>query len=1059
MLVALALSIAGMLAPFSGAAQAGAPRLIPDGQFKAESALGVAVDQSISGSDTSRGDVYVAGYVNISTNPVTEELEIAPGRVRKFDAAGNALSPPFGEAFYYSGATVNPTSGDVYVLGQVEIFGSPSVFTYDSNGALLSSFEVPASDNFFILGFPIITMVGIAADAAGNVYVPVVPSNEVLKYSPTGELLQTFTGGSGSGALKGPTGVAVDSSGNAWVVDAGNERIEELDPADVPLGEINSEGVQAVAVDPHDDVFATVHNSADSCGKIKPPCSHLVEYDPAGTQLADLGAGQFGLGKSEDLPNMVAVNDSTGRVYVSDGSNSRVFIFTPPVAPELKNEFAVEVGASGAKLGAVVNPGGISAAYRFEYGTTTAYGHAVPLPEGETSGGFQPLIVWAGVSGLQPGTTYHYRVVVTNAAGKVEGEDKTFTTETAERAACINERFRTGFSANLPDCRAYELVTPPNKSGAEPDTPREQGIEKALVNNFAAVDGSRMSFTAEDVFPGSKSAGRSYVATRHSTGWSSENVTPPKNYYGFECPDKLEINVYSTDLSKEMLQVGSDPACGGPEPEPELVSGEPKGVVNVFVRNNTDGSYQLVNVTPSGVSPTNATFVGASADLSHVVFTEEAKLTPDAQSGVANVYEWSGGAVRLLTVLPNGTPVAGAFVGISPDGSHIFFTDAGRLYARVNGAGTVQVDESRGGSGPGGGGDFVAAGAGGAQVFFTDEASAGLTADTASGSGRNLYRYDFASGELTDLTPGAHAEVQSVLGVAEDGSYVYYEAKGSLAAGATQGQPNPYLWHGGETRFIAALDKVSRERLWVSPNGAFLAFASPQSLTGYDNTDTSTGKPDPELYLYDAATNGLACASCNPSGEPPAGGPRVETDHFARNLSNNGRMFFDSFEALLPADTNNKQDVYEFEPGGVGSCADPGGCVSLISTGTGALDTWFIEANPSGNDVFLRESQKLVPQDAQEEAQRIYDVRVEGGIAEPATSSACATAETCHTASVPQSSGFGAPASQTFSGVGNVAPSPPPPIRCKKGFVKKKGKCVKVKKGKKARKTNHRGRR
>ena len=58
-------------------------------------------------------------------------------------------------------------------------------------------------------------------------YVPNVPENEVLKYSETGTLLETFTG-SGAHALKGPTGVAVDSSGDVWVADDGNNRIEEF---------------------------------------------------------------------------------------------------------------------------------------------------------------------------------------------------------------------------------------------------------------------------------------------------------------------------------------------------------------------------------------------------------------------------------------------------------------------------------------------------------------------------------------------------------------------------------------------------------------------------------------------------------------------------------------------------------------------------------------------------------------------------------------------------------------------------------------------------------------
>jgi len=234
----------------TGVARAEPPRLIPDGQLESAKAIGVAVDQSTS-------DVYVAGFVTFSSTapPVN-------GRVNKFDASGNLLSPPSpfgGEPFAYSGAAVNPANGDVYAL---DALGS-QINTYDpaSGEPVRAPFAVSPSSNFEFLTHW--TVVGIAADSAGNVYVPVVPENEVLEYDPTAcqaapppcVPLKTFKGGSGAGALKGPTGVAVDAAGNVWVADTGNNRIEELSPAGTPLGEISSEGVGSVALDAHGDVF------------------------------------------------------------------------------------------------------------------------------------------------------------------------------------------------------------------------------------------------------------------------------------------------------------------------------------------------------------------------------------------------------------------------------------------------------------------------------------------------------------------------------------------------------------------------------------------------------------------------------------------------------------------------------------------------------------------------------------------------------------------------------------------------------------------------------------
>jgi hypothetical protein len=1211
---------AALLVVSADSARADVPKLVPDGQFESEKALGVAVDNSASEADPSRGDVYVAGFLNF-----TQEF-VFKASVNKFDGSGNLLSPPspIGVTLGYSGAAVDPVKGVVYAL---DIFNNIDKFDPTSGGPL-GSFPVESSRNYFVPFFGGLTVVGIAADSEGNVYVPVVPKNEVVEYSSGGEFvmqlgkevdktkvglrkeeeaksepvkitkeqedtctvasgdkcaIETSEGeggkvGSGGGEFNGPTGVAVDSAGNLWVADTGNNRIEKLgiekklSPSETvvrDIGDIPAEGVRSVAVDALGDVFAIVSNSADFCGAIKPPCSHLAEYNSAGALVADLGAGVIGARQNGAVLDMVAVSDATGRVYVTEvaagpsEAGGRVLKFRPPVAPRLEGEAAVEVGVSGAKLGVVVNPGGLSASYRFEYDTSEykegegPHGRSVPLPAGDTGAGFLSRTVWAGVSGLQPGTTYHYRAVVSGALGKpLVGKDQTFTTATVSHAACPNEQFRTGFSAYLPDCRAYELVTPPNKDSAQPDKSEgnneggELTLGGTLEDNLAAVDGNRLSFRAEDVLPGSPSAGESYVATRGSGGWSSENMFPPTNAYAYKCTEGLRVlldgGAYSEDLSKAIIRVKSagDP-CGV---DPELVEGEPRGsaIENLFVRDNATGAYQLVDAPEAGVVgfvPATPALLGESSDFNRIVFEQGAKLTKEAPAGVNDVYEWSAGHVHLATILPNGTPVAGAFAGVSLDGSRVFFTAGGGLYARVNGSETVQLDASQAGGG-GGGGAFVKASRDGSVVFFTADASAGLTSDTVPGSGPNLYRYDAvapAGQRLTDLTPvakavapavggmskdgsvvfflddasaaltpntqpesginlyryeagaaaghgltdltpvGIHerADVHDVIGVGEDnhGTSVYFRAAGVLTSQANQhgempqhGQGNMYLSRGSGSAFIA----TGAGRLRVSGNGGFLLFDSSRSLTGYDNINPGTGKPANELYLYDAAANSLACASCNPSGESPTasgagvenkgstGGGAIEEGGNGRvaphQLSENGQVFFDSAEGLLPADTNGRSgcppaaggfptctDVYEFEPDGAGSCAEPAGCLSLISTGTGSLETFFIDASPNGNDVFIREFQKLLPSDTQDEAPSLYDVRVNGGFPEP-TSSPCTNPEACRTAPAPLPGIFGAPASQTFSGAGNLQPAPAPVKKhCKKGFVEKKGKCMKKK--------------
>lgn len=1032
---ALALS-AALFALTAGVARAEVPKLVPNGNFASPGAFGVAVDQS-------GHDVFVTGLVSFSNGA------FGAGRTEKFDASENLLSPPspFAPGAHY-GAAVNATNADLYVAGL-----SGKIGTYDPNtGELLSSFTVPP---FFTKGtFEEIfaNSAQIATDSAGNVYVPNVPNDAVLEYSSSGTLLRTFTG-SGVHALSRPTGVAIDSSGNVWVADDGNNRIEEFGPTGVFLTEFTSEGVRSLALDSHGHVLAIVNNSADFCGAYGSPCAHLIEYDSSGVQLADVGAGDIGAVGFPFAPiSTVAVDEASGRVYVTDGAKSLVWVFQPPVAPVLEEESAAEVGVFEAKLGALVNPGGAQTTYRFEYDTREyregegPHGVSVPFPEGSAGEGLSSRAVWASAGGLAPGTTYHYRAVVTNGVGQpVVGPDKTFTTETVAQAACPNEQTRGGFSAALPDCRAYELVNPPSKTSAQPDTEGSVGTLPpggGAPGNVASDDGNRMSYVSAEVMPGSQSGGLEFVATRGASGWSSEDVIPMQSYSGDRCPlfAQSDISAYSADLSKAVLFADGDGGYDGPAGRcrgeiVEVVPGEPLGVQNLLLRDNTDGAYQLIDVTSPGVTPANASFIAASADLGRVLFEDNAKLTPDALENAENVYEWSKGVLRLAFVLPSEAPVAGSFAGISADGSDVIFTAGGKLYLRSNGERTVQIDEALGGSGPGGGGSFGAVTADGSQVFFTADALAGLTSDTAPGSGQNLYRYDVGAGQLSDLTPVARAGA-SLAGISEDGSYVYFSANdvlpgsraNQLGETAQSGQPNFYVDHGGAIAFIR---HGNGEGGQVSPNGAFFAFGSG------------------EIDLYSAVSNRFACASCNASGQAIG---VIHPSHVPHYVSNDGQVFFQTAEALLPRDTNGQTDVYEY---------DYATGLHLISSGTSSSASTLLDASATGNDVFFLGRQALVPQDSGEEANRIYDARVDGGFPVVAVA-ACTTADACRAAPEPQPSIFGEPASQTFSGAGNVTPSEAKakskprskPAKCRKGFVKKKGKCVK-KRGRKAGKSAH----
>ena len=525
---------------------------------------------------------------------------------------------------------------------------------------------------------------------------------------------------------------------------------------------------------------------------------------------------------------------------------------------------------------------------------------------------------------------------------------------------------------------------------------------------------------------------------------------------------------------------------------------------------------QLVSVLPDG-SAAPAPALGAvgveknsaggvnmrgalSQDGARVVFSEEG----GAESGAERLYlhdseVGASGETILVNAAqghgatergPGGETVAEpqaeqqqvVFEGASSDGSRVFFTDTARL-----------TEDSRLAS-------FGDGGEGPADLYELELTSA---------AGQPL------AGRLTDLTPGGVQDAAEVLnlipGTSEDGSYVYFVANGILAPGASQGhcprgleeppieahatcnlyvsEPDPSHPGQREIRLIAALSyqdaadwaaglgagsglgnegALAGLSARVSPDGRYLAFMSGQSLTGYDNRDALSGEADEEVYLYDAASGRLMCASCNPGGGSEAGGwqrPHGVYDSKTagegaglladyagvwstgrwlaaslpdwsfnlgpkalqqpRYLSDSGRLFFDSPDDLVPAASNGKEDVYEYEPEDVGSCERSGGCIGLISSGSSDQESAFLDASENGEDVFFLTAAQLVSQDT-DEAFDIYDARVCSQASPCLPSQAanprpCETTEACRTPQQPPPSQPPPPPSATSSGPGNPA--------------------------------------
>jgi hypothetical protein len=485
--------------------------------------------------------------------------------------------------------------------------------------------------------------------------------------------------------------------------------------------------------------------------------------------------------------------------------------------------------------------------------------------------------------------------------------------------------------------------------------------------------------------------------------------------------------------------------------------------------------------TPAGGSSFGALYEW-SADKPPAERLQLVNVLPASEGGQVANSEW------LTLGAFSGEEASIARGAISPDGSRVFWSTGHPsqvLYMRDLAKGeTLRIGD----------GTFEFTTGGGANVFYNSTTSPYGTGDLMECE--IVEEAGALACKTRDLTPGGGL-LPTVPAVSEDGSYVYFVANGVLAAGASLGECNHsvtevtqsercnlYVLHDGVTRFIASLsgedfkdwgnisfqaEGLQQVTMRTSRDGRYLAFMSDLPLTGYDNRDARSGRLDQEVYRYDASSARLVCASCNPTGARPVGvevtvGGKelLQTDlgdgtwiagyipewttarYQSRYLSDSGRLFFDSPDALVPQDINGTEDVYEYEPVGAGSCAAAGatfsaasdGCVGLISSGSSPEESVFLDASETGDDVFFMTSAKLVSQDTQT-GFAVYDAHVCATgwpcAGAPESTPACTTADSCRATPTPQPAIFGSPASATFSGAGNVTPSggAPPPTKPK----------------------------
>jgi hypothetical protein len=694
-----------------------------------------------------------------------------------------------------------------------------------------------------------------------------------------------------------------------------------------------------------------------------------------------------------------------------------------------------------------------------------------------TATGPQPVSL--ELTGLAPDTRYVFRLIAQSASGEAEpqGEAGGFATFALP-------------GPPLPEGRAYEMVSPAQKAG-EPYVPESElrlglggscrlctpGYDRERMPMQASADGSAIAFEGDPFEAGLAPKANEYLARRGPGGWQTAGLSSPT--YRDSTASKAGFKALSPDLSRAVVLQAS----------PALSPEAPEGFANLYLRETDDPALATaITAAPEhrSAGEFRVEYAGANAGteavepFTHVIFQANDSLTPE-DPGIApqaplvgeeerDLYEWSGGELHLVNVLPgNGAAAPNAVIGsgrllkagtgaenfdfdhaISSDGQRIFWSavPSGQLYVREGGTTTTEIPDP---------GRFLTATPEGSEVLLSD----GML-------------YDLEDQTLTDLTAGQGGFL-GIAGTSEDLRRIYFLDSEVLAAGATDTEPNLYLWeegevpHEGTTTFIATLLASDNEGggelgVWhaaasnrvaqTSADGRFLAFESRAPLSGYDSSIRDAagcgeglkhlGTPQCfEVFEYDAQAQTLTCASCSPSEERPLGPSnlalfRGHGEFFAvpANLppEGEGRLFFESQDALTQADANGGvQDVYEWEPSGVGGCARAGGCVALISNGRSPKDSHFLAADADGSDVFFTTRERLVAADT-DDFLDVYDARVGGGFEEeglaPCAGEACA-------GPILAAPPFEAPASSRTEAEG--------PVRrpaCRRGYVRRHGHCV-----------------
>jgi DNA-binding beta-propeller fold protein YncE len=880
----------------------------PAGGFDRPS--GIAVDQAT-------GEVYVGD----ARNGVIDIFSLGGAYLRQISLASIELGTDGGVG---RSIAVDDHNGDVYLSD----FNPAVVYVFSAaTGEYLSTWtgaNTPGGS------FGERATLNIAADnASGDVYVSESTSPEsgvflVDVFESSGE----YVGSQFGQPFVVPFSVAVDqASGRVNVSNATGARdvVDVFGPGLVipdvrtgAAGEVLSHSATlSGAVNPDGVEVTDCH--FDYVSEASYEASAADPYTAGGTVPCEetVGSGSGEVAVQADVHGLEVGTSYHFRLQAANANGVRAggdVTFQTPPPPVVTGASAVNLTGTSVDLDAQVNPEGLDTTYHFEYGTSTAYGTSVPVPDADIGAGTAAVPVTTHVSGLTVDTAYHWRVIATNASGATTGVDHVFIYDTAGRGV-------------LPDGRAYEMVSPSQKDGALVNG----GLAGLAARVDVGEDGSRVIVGNIQCLAGAVSCptnrmdrlGGVEEFSRAGGGWVASSLEPAARA-GTEVSMSTWVS-YSADAGTALFTIPTSPFG-----EDDFYARQPDGSFSDI------GPLTSPSEGPTFINHPTSFFDGAVAattDFSHIVYQlfasgaqegttfehlagGEGGFLVGVSGGLGSTDQISGCGTTLGVRSTSGAASQNAMSG---DGRIVYFTSWARngfsncagsalapvvdeLFARVDGgeagAHTVAVSqpgallpapaslgcttavciENTSDSGRFRGARFVAGSADGSRAFFLSEQQ--LVDGASEDLGNNLYLYDFAAPaghSLVDVsagdTSGGGPRVSGVSAVSSDGSHVYFVAGGVLSSVANgrgqvarEGAANLYVFErdaaypDGHVAFVAAASPGGGAN--VSPDGRFLVFTSGEDLTP---DDTRTGGAQ-QVFRYDAQSGELVRISIGEGG-------------------------------------------------------------------------------------------------------------------------------------------------------------------------------------------------